>query len=165
MANLRSYSDIVKGNVLMVFYDNKPIGFATSHSVNITTNTTTVTCKDSGDYPGVIAQNINWEIQAENLFSDEGQEKYLKLQLDKEPVEIVFAKASNYDANDEKGVLDVEDADEWTYTDPILKGDAIVTSFSINAPSGDNATMSVTFTGVGPLTTNVDKQIDPTPGQ
>ena len=29
----------------------------------------------------------------------------------------------------------------------------LLTSFSINAPAGDNATMSVTFTGTGDLTT------------
>ena len=153
----RNNSDIVKGSKLMVFYNNAPIGFATSHSLSVTTNTTEVSTKDHGDYPAVIAQSISWEITAENLYSNAGELIYMQIVKDKIPVEIVFAPANNYDNSNEPGVIGNQK--EWAFTadDAIAKGKALITSFSINAPSGDNATMSVTFTGVGELETpNVD---------
>lgn len=151
MAILRNNSDIVKGSMLMVFLNNAPIGFATSHAFTITTNTTEVSTKDHGDYPSVIAQSISWEVTAENLYSDAGESTYLTAQLNKTPVTLKFAKASNYNATDEKGVVGVDNADEWSASTAILSGKALITSFSVNAPAGDNATMSVTFTGVGSL--------------
>ena len=154
----RNNSDIVKGSKLMVFYNNAPIGFATSHSLSITTNTTEVSTKDHGDYPAVIAQSISWEITAENLYSNAGELIYMQIVKDKTPVEIVFAPANNYDNSNEPGVIG-NDNKEWAFSsnDAIASGKALRTSFSINAPSGDNATMSVTFTGVGELSTpNVD---------
>ena len=154
----RNNSDIVKGSKLMVFYNNLPIGFATSHSLSVTTNTTEVSTKDHGDYPAVIAQSISWEITAENLYSNAGELIYMQIVKSKAPVDIVFAPANNYDNSNEPGVID-NDNKEWAFSsnDVIASGKALITSFSINAPSGDNATMSVTFTGVGELSTpNVD---------
>ena len=153
----RNDSDIVKGSKLMVFYNNEPIGFATSHSLSVTTNTTEVSTKDHGDYPAVIAQSISWEITAENLYSDAGELTYMQIVKAKTPVDIIFAPANNYNNSNEQGVIGKQK--EWAFTadDAIAKGQALITSFSINAPSGDNATMSVTFTGVGELETpNVD---------
>lgn len=154
----RNNSDIVKGSKLMVFYNNLPIGFATSHSLSVTTNTTEVSTKDHGDYPAVIAQSISWEITAENLYSNAGELIYMQIVKSKAPVDIVFAPANNYDNSNEPGVIG-NDNKEWAFSsnDVIASGKALITSFSINAPSGDNATMSVTFTGVGELSTpNVD---------
>lgn len=154
----RNNSDIVKGSKLMVFYNNAPIGFATSHSLSVTTNTTEVSTKDHGDYPAVIAQSISWEITAENLYSNAGELIYMQIVKSKAPVDIVFAPANNYDNSNEPGVIG-NDNKEWAFSsnDVIASGKALITSFSINAPSGDNATMSVTFTGVGELSTpNVD---------
>lgn len=144
-------SDILKGSKLMVFLNNSAIGFATSHSLSLTTNTTEVSTKDHGDYPSVIAQSISWEVTAENLYSDAGEATYMNIMLAKTPVDIVFAPASNYSNTDEKGIIDVTPAKTWTEGTAIASGKALITSFSINAPAGDNATMSVTFTGVGAL--------------
>lgn len=156
MAGIRSNSQIVKGSMLMAFIDDAPVGFATSHSLNITTNTTEVSTKDHGDYPSVIAQSIGWEVTAENFYSDGGEGVYMQAQLTKTPVTIKFAKAGNYSTTDEKGVIGTAGHGEWTVGSVIASGQALVTSFSVNAPSGDNATMSVTFTGIGPL----DQQSD-----
>lgn len=153
MAGIRNNSDIVKGSMLMVFMEGDPIGFATSHSLNITTNTTEVSTKDHGDYPSTIAQSIAWEVTAENLYSDAGEGAYLEAQLNKTPVTIAFGKA-DYSTTDEKGVIGDNGHGEWTLSSTVASGEAIITSFSINAPAGDNATMSVTFTGVGSLNTS-----------
>jgi hypothetical protein len=69
-----------------------------------------------------------------------------------QPVQIQFAPASNYDnASAEPGIVGVEGATDWTPGTAIASGKALVTSLSVNAPSGDNATLSATFTGVGAL--------------
>lgn len=152
MSALRSNSDILKGSKLMVFLGGEPIGFATSHALNMTTNTTEISTKDHGDFPSVIAQNISWEVTAENLYSRAGKNTYMTAMMNKEPVTLSFHEATNYDGTQ----LPLNDpGSEWTPDSSagrIATGQALITSFSINAPSGDNATMSVTFTGVGELT-------------
>ena len=53
----------------------------------------------------------------------------------------------------DKGIIDNEEKTAWTAGTVIAEGKALITSFSINAGGGENATMSVTFTGVGALNT------------
>ena len=145
--------DIVKGSALMVFLGDSAIGFATSHALSLTANTTEVSTKDHGDYPAVVAQSIGWEVTAENLYSDTGETTYMKAMLAKTPVDIKFAKVTNYSNTDEKGIIDNGEKTAWTAGTVIAEGKALITSFSINAGGGENATMSVTFTGVGALKT------------
>ena len=145
--------DIVKGSALMVFLGDSAIGFATSHALSLTANTTEVSTKDHDDYPAVVAQSIGWEVTAENLYSDTGETTYMKAMLAKTPVDIKFAKVANYSNTDEKGIIDNGEKTAWTAGTVIAEGKALITSFNINAASGDNATMSVTFTGVGALNT------------
>ena len=63
-------------------------------------------------------------------------------------VELVFALEKEY-----KTKADEVPEGGWT---PIAtgqyKGKAIITSLEVNAPNGDNATYTATFTGVGALT-------------
>ena len=155
MATIRENSQILKGSVLMLFIGSDPVGFATSHALSLTLNTTEVSTKDHGDYPSVLAQSISWEVTAENLYSTAGELKYMQTMIAKTPVTIKFA-ISSYDQTDEKGIVGVENATDWSASTVIAEGKALITSYSINAPAGDNATMSVTFTGVGSLTTNGD---------
>lgn len=151
----RSNTDIMKGSKLMVFLNGTPIGFATSHSLSMTTNTSEISTKDHGDFPSVIAQNISWEVTAENLYSSAGESTYMTAMKTLQPVTIVFAEASNYSNSQAQGATPMESTNgaEWTVGTKIAEGNALITSFSINAPAGDNATMSVTFTGQGELKT------------
>lgn len=154
MSALRSNSDIIKGSKLMVFYSGAPIGFATSHSLSMTMNTSQVSTKDHGDYPATIAQNITWEITAENLYSEAGEGTYMTIMKSMQPVTLVFAEAANYSNTTAQKGLPLDDTgSEWSVGTKIAEGKALLSSFSINAPAGDNATMSVTFTGTGDLTT------------
>lgn len=171
----RHNTDIIKGSKLMVFIDvpsgvtgstattSLPIGFATNHSLSMTTNTTQVSTKDHGDFPATLAQNITWECSAENLYSDAGEKIYMQAMKTMQPVHLVFAEASNYSNTQAQEGLPLIDnvgatgvtTSEWQYTSStkVAEGDALITSLSINAPAGDNATMSVTFTGNGDLDT------------
>ena len=154
MAALRTNQDIIKGSKLMVFYNNAPIGFATSHTLSMTTNTSQVSTKDHGDFPATLAQNITWEITAENLYSELGEATYMQIMTSMQPVTLVFAEASNYsNTTAQKGLPMEDDGAEWTVGTKVAEGKALLTSFNINAPAGDNATMSVTFTGTGELAT------------
>lgn len=152
MAALRSNTDIIKGSKLMVFLNDAPIAFATSHSLSITVNTSEVSTKDHGDFPSVIGNNITWEITTENLYSDNAESALWAAMKTMQPVTVKFAPASNYsNETSQKGIVGVESATEWTSGTAIASGKALITSLSVNAPSGDNATLSATFTGVGEL--------------
>lgn len=152
MAGIRNYSEIIKGSTLMVFIGNNPVGFATQHNLSVSLATTEVSCKDSGDFNSVTPQNITWEVTAENLYSDAGEATYMAAITGKTLVSLKFAKAGNYASSNEQGVLGPQGHEEWSVGTVIAEGQAYLTSFQINAPSGENATMSVTFTGVGALT-------------
>jgi len=145
-------ASIIKGNMLMVFYGGAALGFSTNSTATVTTNTTTVTTKDHGDYPSTLAQSISWEITSENLYTNDAA-TLIAAQLNKQPVQITFAPASNYSNTDEKGIVtDAGGADKsWTAGTAVLSGKALISSISINAPSGDNATYTVTFQGSGSL--------------
>ena len=145
-------TDIIKGSKLMVFLGGSPIAFATSHSLSITVNTTEVSTKDHGDFPSVIGNNITWEITTENLYSDTGESALWNAMKTMQPVTVSFAPASNYsNTTAQQGIVGVQGAQGWTAGTAIASGKALITSLSVNAPAGDNATLSATFTGVGEL--------------
>ena len=61
-------NDIIKGGHLMVFLNDEPIAFATSHSLSKTLNTQEVATKDHGDYAAVLPQNYMGSYYRESLF-------------------------------------------------------------------------------------------------
>lgn len=145
------YTDILRGSMLMLFIDDEPVAAATSHTVNFTTNTSEITIKESGLFPGVVAQSIGWTCSTENLATN-GNISDLMALLQKaqnnQLVTLKFAPASNW--NNGAGII----GQSGTAYEPgtaIASGKAILTSFSINAPAGDNASISAEFTGVGKL--------------
>ena len=152
---LRTNKNILKGSKLMVFIDDTPIAFATSHSLSITMNTTEISTKDHGDFPSVIGQSLTWELTTENLYSETGQTALWNAMKTMQTVTVKFAEASNYsNTQAQKGLpLEETDGEEWTpdAQKVIASGQALITSLSVNAPAGDNATLSATFTGVGAL--------------
>ena len=152
-----SNQDLVKGSLLQIKIDNQILGFATSHSLSITTNTTEVSTKDHGDYPAVIAQTISWEVQCENLYTDKNGAYLMSIQTAKKPVTLLFSRIQG-DELASKGIVDKNT--DWTINenDFILSGQALLTSFSINAPNGDQATISCTFTGIGAFESEIPQQ-------
>lgn len=158
MSTVRKNSDIVKGSALQITVGNSGIlGFATSHALSITVNTTEVSSKDHGDYPGVVKQNTTWEVTCENLFCGQNWDELQLLLDDTTPVTVSFVPVSNYDSkgivHKEDGSAAVPDQEEaWTAGTALASGQAYITSLNVNAASGDNATISATFTGAGPLT-------------
>ncbi len=166
MAGYRNNSDILKGSMLMLFIGDYPIAFATSHSISFTTNTTEVSTKDHGLYPSLVVNSQSWEVTAENLASaDSINQLFTVLESTKngQTVTLKFAKPSNWNDN---GIVGTEgQANIWAAGDIIAQGEAYLTSMQLNAPAGDNASISATFTGVGAFTLDAaGKQISGTTG-
>lgn len=168
-------SDIVKGSALQVWVgaSQSPqgaqgatncIAFATNHTLNITTNTNEIATKDHGDYPAVLPTTITWEVTCENLYATSSMETLMDYVKNRKKVDIKFAQCGNYSTgssstysydNVEEGIIDTDKSQTgWTVGDVIAEGKAYVTSYSINAPAGENASISCTFTGCGQLTIN-----------
>jgi len=155
MAAIRETAQMLKGSALMIFMNGEAIGFATEHNVEINVETLDVSTKDHGDYPGVLGQRITWTCSASNVYSEDGELKYANAMKSMQPVTVKFAKATeytNYGAGATVGIVDVEDVTNWTPGPTIAEGKALITNLSMNAPAGDQATLSVQFTGVGELT-------------
>lgn len=145
-------ADIIKGSKLMVFLGGSAIAFATSHSLSLTLNTSEVSTKDHGDSPAIVPQSISWDMTTENLYSGGGETALFNAMKNMTPVDVSFVSSNYSNTSAQKGIVGVQGAQDWTAEgDPIASGKAYITSLSINAPAGDNATLSATFTGNGAL--------------
>lgn len=146
-------SNIVKGQELMLFQNGKSIAFATSHTLTITGNTTDISSKDHGFFSASALTSITWEISAENLYTDSAFDSYFNAMVNtRQPVEVVFGHYSDDATLAIAGIADSE-TDSWTAptSDVYYRGKAYITSLTANAANGDNATFSVTLSGVGKL--------------
>ena len=146
-------SNIVKGQELMLFQNGKSIAFATSHTLTITGNTTDISSKDHGFFSASALTSITWEISAENLYTDSAFDSYFNAMVNtRQPVEVVFGHYADDASLAIAGIADSE-TDSWTAptSDVYYKGKAYITSLTANAANGDNATFSVTLSGVGKL--------------
>ena len=142
---------IVKGDALMLFMGGEALAYAKNHTLTITGNTVDISSKDHGYWGASEIGNLTWEIQTENLYTQENYDDLFDAMVSKTPVDVVFANAQNYD---EKGLKAVGGTvEKWTAsTTSGHKGKAVITSLTVNANTGENATYSATFTGTGPIT-------------
>ena len=151
--------NIQKGTDIMVFVKQsdiyKSIAHATSHTLSITGATTEVNSKDYGEFGSQEVQKINWEITSENLMTED-YETLFDLMIAKTKVDLVFGMKSITTSIEEQAD---GAGDYYTPKDNVAsgyqgakQGKAIISSLQQNAPNGENATFSVTFTGVGAIT-------------
>ena len=142
-------ANIIKGDELMLFKGGSALAYATSHTLTITGNTVDISSKDHGFWGASEIGNITWEVQTENLYTEDDYDELFEAMVAKTPITIVFAKASNYNAN---GLADLGGTvQSWT-AGAGKTGTAIITSLVANANTGENATYTATFTGKGALT-------------
>ena len=140
----------IKGGDMMLFVNNKSIAYATSHTLEITAETADVSNKDegAGDWTTSEVNTLSWTASSENLYSVDGSgsnyDDLFDLMIAKTPIDAVFAKKK-------ETTNDVPTAG-WTFnTTGGYQGKVIITSLSLNAPNGENATFSVQFQGYGQL--------------
>lgn len=142
---------VIKGDQLMLFDSTgKALAYATSHTLTLTGNTVDISSKDHGFWAASEVGSVTWEITTENLYTDDDYDKLFDMMITAEPVTIAFAKASNYDKNgltSTGGSVEAWTADQKNYR----SGKAVITSLTLNANTGENATYSATFTGNGAL--------------
>lgn len=143
---------IIRGDELMLFdSEGNALAYATSHTLTITGNTTDISSKDHGSFAAVDVTSISWELQTENLYTDDDYDKLFDMMMAAEPVTVAFAKAGNYDPNglvSTGGSVQAWTPDQSNYR----SGLAVITSLVANANTGETATFSATFTGSGALT-------------
>lgn len=163
MAYIRQNSDIIKGGQLMVFIGGSPIAFATAHTLNLTRNTQEISTKDHGDATAILPTTQSWEITSENLMSTDGFATVLDAYLNSTEVTVYFGMTNykSYSEGQEDGIVGVDNATDWTkeaWTDGAstpnslnLEGKGYITSASVNANGGENATMSITIQGSGKI--------------
>lgn len=144
---------IVKGQELMLFQNGESIAFATSHTLTVTGNTTDISSKDHGFFAASALTSITWEISSENLYTDNAYNKLFDAMVNKrEPITVVFGHYSDDVSLAIAGIADSA-TESWTAptTTVYYEGKAYITSLTANAANGDNATFSITLSGVGKL--------------
>lgn len=131
---------VVQGDDIILLVDNKTTLHATTHSLKVDLELKELRTKNTNGkekYPG----DISWSVDGDGLVviddsipadSTHTSEDILSIVLSKKLVEVIIKSPIS-------GLLK-------TY-----QGKAYVTSFSIGAPSGDNATYSYSLTGSGNL--------------
>ena len=131
----------------------KSIAQSTNHTLTISADTVDISTKDiySGKWQTSELNTLSWSASSENLVCDDPQgasyEDLVEYMFNGTKIWGVFGIKSNgnTDANVTTG--------GWTpLTSDGLKGQMIITNLVKNAPNGDNASFTVDFTGVGPLT-------------
>lgn len=157
MANIDPAPSIIKGDELMIFVGGSAIAYATSHTLSLTANTVDISSKDHGFWGASDTGNLTWEATTENLYTEDGFDGLFNAYLAKSEVTIVFGYASNYNTNGlflEGGTQAAGDDRDAAWVQDTTKGysgKAVITSLSVNANTGENATFSCTFTGKGAI--------------
>jgi hypothetical protein len=134
-----AYSDmVIDGGDILLEVDGKTIGCATSHSIEVTSETRDTSCKGSGDWSSVEYSRLAWSGSTDVLFNLEDSGDYVRYTdlWDLLVSKTVITITSTYSEGD----------DEFVQT-----GEAVIASISKTAGDKENATFSVSFTGRGAL--------------
>lgn len=141
-------SDYIFGEELQLFLDGKSIAKAKNHTLTITSDTIDVASKDDGFYGASIPGKINWEISAENIYTETAfDELYLKAQ-ERTVFEVVFARVQSYDS---EGLGDKANWEPDKTTHTYYTGKVTLTNLTLNANNGEVSSFSATLKGVGAL--------------
>lgn len=141
-------NNYIFGEELQLFLDEKSIAKAKTHTLTITSDTIDVSSKDDGFYGASIPGKINWEISAENIYTEKAfDELYAKAQA-RQVFEVVFGRVANYDAEGlgSKDSWTPDSTKHTTYT-----GKVTLTNMTLNANNGEVTSFSATLKGVGAL--------------
>lgn len=143
------------GSDLMCFINKKSIALATNHTLEISAETISCSTKDNGggEWETSEAGLLSYTISTENLIGDErngaGYDDLFDILIKKQPIDIIFGLKSTI--ADRGTFYEVSEGGWDPKANSGYSGRVILTSLSLNAPNGDHATMSATFTGTGAL--------------
>lgn len=154
---------IQKGKKLMLFVKDesgsnyKSIGYATNHSFNSSVSTVDTSHKDvadaaNGKWDNQEPDTYSWSITSEHFYADTANgytpADIMKFYIAGTELDVKFGITTDSTT----GVPDGGWTPSTGSSVPLLSGKVIITSIDIQAPNGDNATMSITFTGKGAVT-------------
>lgn len=150
---------IVKGKKLMVWVKSgsgnyTSIGYCTNHTLSTSASTISVSHKDladagSGKWDDQDIDTLSWTITAEAFYANSqegiGFADVFGYYAAGTVLDLKFAVAADSSTGVPTG--------GWVVpaTGTVLTGKAIISSMDVNAPTDDNASFSVTFTGKGAL--------------
>lgn len=147
---------ILKGQNLMCFCGGKSIAFATNHTLEVSGETTDCSTKDNGGGEWASSEMglLSWTCSSENLVADKrnglGYDDLFDMYVAKQPIDLVFGLKSTIADSGE--YYEVGEGGWSAKANSGYKGKAFITGITLNAPNGENSTMSVSFTGTGALT-------------
>lgn len=150
--------NVIKGKKLMVFIkkenEYKSIALSTNHTLTLSASTSDLAVKSKDDAKGKSwadseIDQMSWTVSSESLVGTgegHGWGDIMDLYLAGEKVELVFDGVAS-DGAPVGGFSPAASGDDFQG----LKGTALITSLTLNAPLEDNGTYTVEFTGCGAL--------------
>ncbi len=147
MATYNEAKDLRKGEELMIFVDDEPIAYTTSHSRTMNVDTKDVSSKMSGDYDSAMPGKISWGISIEALTSmtkgHKSKDALMKALVKREPIRIKECDVIR--GIDETG------AKTFKMGTVHYQGDAIITKLDEKSTNGEYDSFSSELKGTGPL--------------
>lgn len=145
-------NNIIKGRDLMLFNnDGHAYAFATNHTFTMTAETTDISTKDHGVWGASEVSRYSWEITSENLYTVEDYDSLFTSMIGGAPINVRFGLKENPSDPTQNPADGSYVPGHWVSQSSYYQGKAIITSLVANANNGDNATYSLTLTGVGSI--------------
>ena len=145
---LDSRTDIYRGE-LFVFVGDQPIAFASTATLEVTTEEIDISNKMMGDWAGSLPGKKSYTVSSESLITrKEGAMSYdtlLAKQIASETLTFFFGSAKAEDKDNFGGTFEKE-TDPMNYT-----GEVMITSLSVTSEAGQIAKCSSSFKGIGGL--------------
>lgn len=145
---LDSRTDIYRGE-LFVFVGDQPIAFASTATLEVTTEEIDISNKMMGSWSGSLPGKKSYTISSESLVTrKEGTMSFdtlLAKQIASETLNFYFGEASSTDKDNFGGTFD-KDTKKMNYT-----GEVMITSLSVTSEAGQIAKCSSSFKGIGGL--------------
>ena len=143
---------IIKGRDLMLFDDKgKSFAYATNHTLTIEAETSDISSKDHGIWSATEVSKYTWEITSENLFTEETYANMFDAMIAANPITVRFGlKKDEKDPSLNPAVVD-SSLTAWSSQETYYTGQVLIRSIVANANNGENATLSITLTGVNAL--------------
>ena len=140
---------IIQGRDLMLFdASGNSYAYATNHTLTMNANTSDVSSKDHGIWGATEVVSYTWEISSENLYTEKDYNTLFDMMIAGQKVKVRFGLKS------QTGDGTVVDGDYTNWTSKATgyyEGYVLLTGLTANAPNGEKATYSATFSGVGKL--------------
>ncbi len=144
-----SSTDLVRGE-LYLFIGDSPIAFATSCSMDVSTEEIDISNKMCGDWAAALPGKKSFTMACESLMTrKEGAMSFdtlLEKQIAGETLDFFFGGAKVTNKTNVGGEF-AKDAEQVNYT-----GKVMITSLSLKSDNGQIASSSAQFKGIGALT-------------